>query len=208
MPAPTPFVPDVRTFLVLIGRNLKRFADKIPTWEALFTLTTDELRELGVAPARSRKYLLRWLEKFRNGRFGAGGDFAHVAAGGVAHLRVGHDLVTDRRWVVNVPLDKAQGGAPARAVRAYLEDTPREAHVVPDGYYVRGARTVVGPQAIPNPREVGGAMVRIVEGMWEERRGVKLDGGERRRAMVRYKKKIAARKAEIEAKMRAEAGRA
>jgi len=39
------------------------------------------------------------------------------------------------------------------------------------------------------------AIVRVTEGMWEDKRGHKVDGGERRRAEVRAKKRSAERKA-------------
>ena len=81
IPSPTPFVPDAQTFLSLIGRNLSQHAARIPSWEALFSLTSKQLRELGVEPARSRRYLLRWREKFRNGDYGVGGDLEQVVDG-------------------------------------------------------------------------------------------------------------------------------
>ena len=78
IPPQTPFVPDLQTFLTLIGRNLSQYSSKIPTWEALFSLTSPQLKELGIEPPRSRRYLLRWREKFRNGEYGIGGDLKSV----------------------------------------------------------------------------------------------------------------------------------
>merc|ERR1711964_946285 len=43
IPKPTPFVPNSGTFLTLIGRNLSQHASKIPSWRALFSLTSAQL---------------------------------------------------------------------------------------------------------------------------------------------------------------------
>src|ERR1700749_4146371 len=75
IPSPTPFVPDVPTFLKLIGRELSKHASKIESWEELFTLNSSQLKERGIDPPRLRRYLLRWREKFRHGEYGIGGDF-------------------------------------------------------------------------------------------------------------------------------------
>ena len=178
IPKPTPFVPDVPTFLTLIGRDLKQYADKFPTWEALFTLNTDQLRELGVEPPRSRRYLLRWRQRFREGKFGVGGDLKHVD-NGVAILKIKEKEgpVRTARKVLNVPTSKNP-----------------DAHAVPaKGYKVKGVSTIVGPHALPVTKGV--AKVVVTEGMWEDKRGHKVDGGERRRAEVRFKRGVAERKA-------------
>ena len=60
VPPPTPFVPDVNTFLTLIGRQLKEHASKFTSWEELFTLSSSQLQSRGLEPPRTRKYLLRW----------------------------------------------------------------------------------------------------------------------------------------------------
>ncbi|PBP25160.1 hypothetical protein BUE80_DR004031, partial [Diplocarpon rosae] len=131
IPKTTPFVPNAETFLRLIGRNLSQHASKIPSWKALFSLTSSQLKELGVDPPRSRRYLLRWREKFRNGQYGIGGDLKHVKKG-VAELRI-------------------------------AEFPP-----------LKGGKT---------------AKLEVKEGLWEDRRGHKIDGGERRQAEVRAKKR-------------------
>ncbi|KAI1115829.1 IGR protein motif-domain-containing protein [Nemania sp. NC0429] len=190
VPSPIPLVPDVPTFLSVIGRGLKQHAPKIPDWEALFTLTSEQLRELGVEPPRARKYLLRWRQRFREGQYGVGGDLRHVEDG-VAHLRIleaepgaagGDPTQVPRKFVVNVPsADRpAEECAPAELSRVL-------------GYHVEGARTIVGPYALPLKGHEG-ARVTVTEGMWEDRRGYKVDGGERRRAKVRYKRRIAERR--------------
>ncbi|KFY44220.1 hypothetical protein V494_01575 [Pseudogymnoascus sp. VKM F-4513 (FW-928)] len=59
------------------------------------------------------------------------------------------------------------------------------------GVRVKGAQTVVGSHVLPVK---GGAVIKAQEGLWEIRRGRKIDGGERRRAEVRSKRRAAERK--------------
>ncbi|KAI1805496.1 IGR protein motif-domain-containing protein [Daldinia bambusicola] len=184
IPPPTPFIPDVQTFLTVIGRGLSQHASKFPTWEALFSLTSDQLRELGIEPPRTRRYLLQWRQRFLRGQYGIGGDLQHVADG-KADLRIlesdAADPVNPRKYVVNVP--------PGRSVKeCALEEISRVR-----GYKVEGAKTIVGPYALPL-KGGEGARVMITEGMWEDRRGHKVDGGERRRTEIRYKRRIAERR--------------
>jgi len=184
VPAPIPLVPDVQTLLKIIGRGLSQHVTKFPTWEALFSLNSSQLKELGVEPPRTRRYLLRWLQKFRLGQFGIGGDFKHVEKG-VASLRVLEVQKTPlsrRKYVVNIPLEKSPDEVPE-------EDLPR-----PAGYRVTGARTISGPFALPLKKRAG-AQVTVTEGMWEDKRGRKIDGGERRQAEVRFKRRAAERRA-------------
>lgn len=195
IPSPTPFVPDAPTFLSLIGRNLTQHAAKIPSWEALFSLTSKQLRELGVEPARSRRYLLRWREKFRNGDYGIGGDLQQVvdgcgevkvvAASTAANGGKGQDeMIADtralvgRKVIVNLP----------SAVPAPTLSTTELKPV--KGLKVLGAHTVSGSHV----ELVKGTMGRVgritvKEGLWEQRRGHKIDGGERRKAEVRAKRR-------------------
>ncbi|KAK3997481.1 IGR protein motif-domain-containing protein [Cladorrhinum sp. PSN332] len=187
IPKPIPFVPNVETFLTLIGRGLKSHASKFPSWESLFSLNSDQLRELGLEPPRSRRYLLRWRDKFRRGEYGPGGDLRYVD-NGVAELKV-REVVKNPtlklRYAVNVPIGKSP------------EDLSKEDLVFPQGYRVRGTDTIVGPHALPI--KGGGARLQAAEGMWEDKRGHKVDGGERRRAEVRFKRGVAERKARKEA---------
>lgn len=185
IPPPTPFVPDSKTFLTLIGRNLVQQAAKIPTWESLFSLTSAQLREVGVEPARTRRYLLWWRDRFRKGVHGIGGDLRHVEKG-TAKLRV-----------VEVP-HVSQTGLERR--RKLVVDLPPEirietvstAKLYPvKGFKVVGAHTIVGPYIQLHKDAAGSeATFAVREGMWEEKRGVKIDGGERRRKQVRYKRRI------------------
>jgi len=193
IPRPTPFVPDVKTFLTLIGRNLSQHAAKIGSWKALFSLTSPQLKELGVEPPRSRRYLLRWREKFRKGQYGIGGDFQHVenGAGEVRVVEVpllGHAAGTatispgKRKVVANVA---AGGSAP---------DQSAEQLVPVKGLHIKGAHTIVGPHVQPLK---GGksAQILVKEGLWEDRRGHKIDGGERRQAEIRAKRRGEERRA-------------
>ncbi len=195
IPAPTPFVPNAQTFLALIGRNLSQHAAKIPSWEALFSLTSTQLRELGVEPARSRRYLLRWREKFRNGEYGIGGDLKEVVDGSgevkvvavpkATKSQTGEDEVTTRpsllagrKVVVSVPQ-----GVPAPA-------SPVDEVKPVKGLKVRGAHTIIGPHVELVEGSRGNvARIKVKEGLWEQRRGHKVDGGERRKAEVRAKRR-------------------
>ncbi|KAK4453766.1 IGR protein motif-domain-containing protein [Podospora aff. communis PSN243] len=183
VPPTTPFVPDVETFLTLIGRDLKQHASKFPTWEALFTMSTSQMKELGVEPARRRRYLFRWLHHFREGRFGPGGDLLYVE-NGVAKLdilKTEKDAFLTLRHVVNVPPGKG------------VDEVPREQLARPKGYKVVRNSAVSGPYALPS--KGGGAIIKVTEGMWEWEQGRKIDGGERRQAEVRFKRRVAERKA-------------
>ena len=73
-----------------------------------------------------------------------------------------------------------------------LDEATPVAHVK-----IKGAATMVGPH-IEHVKGTGGLTARIAvkEGLWEERRGHKVDGGERRKAEVRAKRRAAERKAE------------
>ncbi|MCJ1288950.1 hypothetical protein MMC34_000481 [Xylographa carneopallida] len=170
IPQPTPFVPDPTTFLTLIGRQLSKHAPKITTWNSLFSLTSTQLRELGVEPARSRRYLLWWRDQFRRGIYGIGGDMQNVVDG-VAEMRVKEVPVgeTVKKVVVNT-LPGVKEVAQGKVVQ---------------GFRVRGAGTIVGSYA-ELVKESGGSVARlkVQEGMWEVRRGHKVHGGERRRKYV------------------------
>ena len=67
IPPPTKEIDSVDVFLKKIGRDAHQVAaSKIPSWDALFTMTTEEFKTAGLQP-RQRKYILRWREKFRQG---------------------------------------------------------------------------------------------------------------------------------------------
>ncbi|CCX10165.1 IGR protein motif-domain-containing protein [Pyronema domesticum] len=64
-PAKTAEVPDVPTFLTKIGRDCQSHAAKIESWEHLFSATSAQLKTLGIEPARTRRYIIRWRETYR-----------------------------------------------------------------------------------------------------------------------------------------------
>ncbi|KAK3644119.1 telomere length regulation protein [Elasticomyces elasticus] len=214
IPRPTPFVPDVPTFLTLIGRNLAQHATKIPSWDALFALSGSELREKGVEPARARRYLLWWRERFRNGIMGIGGDLKEVKDG-MAELRIvevpsertGDRQATltkgagMRKVVVNVmptvalPADLT--AAKAGGEEGKVEQVPRidvQSAQAVTGVKIVAANTIGGTGVEAVKGHQGVARLRVQDGLWEERRGHKVDGGERRKAEVRYKRRAQERK--------------
>ncbi|KAF8463302.1 IGR protein motif-domain-containing protein [Kalaharituber pfeilii] len=65
VPAITSAVPDVKTFLTLIGRSASTHAPKISSWTVLFDSTSDDFKRAGVEPARLRRYIIHWREKYR-----------------------------------------------------------------------------------------------------------------------------------------------
>ncbi|RDA86540.1 hypothetical protein CP532_1901 [Ophiocordyceps camponoti-leonardi (nom. inval.)] len=185
IPEPRPFAPDVETFFTLIGRGLKKHASKFPTWESLFSLAPAEFRAIGIEPPRLRRYLIRWVDKYRTGNLGPGADFLHVEDG-VALLKVATSTTTiGSRCVVNVPAGERISPSPIDFVR-------------PVGYNIVGLRTIAGPFARLLPGD-GGAVVKVTEGMWEDKRGRKIDGGERRQTYIRHKRRSMARREALEA---------
>lgn len=199
IPPPTPFVPDPQTFLTLIGRNLSQHASKIPTWEALFSLTSSQLKELGIEPPRSRRYLLQWREMFRHGQYGICGD-AQSVVDGTAHFRVVDVPKADgtslsittatatktpgtRRMIVNIPPEVSPSEITAEQLKPIK------------GLKIKGAHTITGPHVQPVKGNDGtAAKIVVKEGLWEHKRGHKIDGGERRQAEVRAKRRSEERK--------------
>ena len=56
---------------------------------------------------------------------------------------------------------------------------------------------IVGPYVQPKKGSNGSvATLKVQEGLWEHRRGHKVDGGERRKAEVRFKRRVEERKKE------------
>ncbi|RAL15685.1 mitochondrial 37S ribosomal protein mS41 [Aspergillus homomorphus CBS 101889] len=204
IPSPTPFVPDVQTFLTLIGRGMNKHASKLPSWDKLFSIGSPELKELGIEPSSQRRYLLRKREKFRRGIYGPGGDLQHVV-NGTAQLRVvevpkepkdakdatvanksAHHSIYPaslssgmRKIIVNLPPD-------AKEYIYNPSNPPKKiAHMK-----VHHGNTIKGPFLQPIKGSKGSAaLFELKEGMWEDRLGVKVDGGERRRAEVRAKRR-------------------
>ena len=188
VPRETPFVPNVKTFLTLIGRDLSKHAVNIQSWEALFTLTSIQFEELGIDPPRTRRYLLNWRHRFRNGVYGIGGDLKYVK-NGTAELRIieiqnrRYPALPPRRVVVNVPEGKQPSELhPSELVRV-------------KGFKVLNGNTIAGKYCLPLRHDLGGgSKISVTEGMWEFRRGHKVDGGERRKAMIRFLRSVTQRK--------------
>lgn len=204
IPPPTPFVPDVPTFLTLIGRSLSQHASKIPSWDALFRLSSTQLRDSGIDPPRARKYLLRWRERFRQGQYGIGGELEHVsegsgeiklfevpipegwkeAGGGSADMATVTRSPGMRHVAINIPKG---ADAPSKP----LEECEPIKHVKARGGKLGGG-AIVGRNVYMLDGER--AVIKVQEGLWEEKRGVKVDGGERRQAEVRFKRRAEERK--------------
>ena len=108
--------------------------------------------------------------------------------------------------MVEVPLDETTPGSGLRRVKKMVVNVPykeegaqgvkMEEMKSVEGMKVRGAHTIVGPY-VQYVKGTGAseAIIKVQEGMWEERRGVKVDGGERRKLMVRRNRLLAERKA-------------
>lgn len=198
--------------MTLIGRGMSQHAAKIPSWEALFTLSSEQLRDAGLEPARSRRYLLWWRDRFRNGLMGIGGDLKQVT-NGMAELRIvqvpGTRSQTRRptlmaapgmtRVIANVPFQEestAEEGStpsmepPANPLAPPPTMKPDEVHRV-SGVHIAKGNTIAGRGIEYVKGKIGVARLRVSDGLWEQRRGHKVDGGERRRAEVRYKRRVA-----------------
>ncbi len=108
--------------------------------------------------------------------------------------------------VIELPLNKASSSAmatqPTRIPikKKLVVNLPPEAPVQGlqlgevervGGMKVVGAHTIVGPYIQP-VKGTGGsvATIKVQEGMWEVKRGQKVDGGERRKVQVRRKRRL------------------
>lgn len=106
---------------------------------------------------------------------------------GKAELRVVDFPVTvdgqtvNRKIVVNVA-----DGTDTRSI-------PADKMVPVKGLSVKDSHTIVGPHVVPTKGELGGQLI-VREGLWEVRRGRKIDGGERRAAEVQAKRRGEERK--------------
>ena len=205
VPSPTPFVPDVQTFLTLIGREMSKHASKIPSWDQLFSLNSNQLRELGIEPARQRRYLIRKREKFRHGLYGPGGDLEQVADG-VAQLRVVEvpdesKLLKEAQEAENVSSSATLTPGMKKAIVNLLPGITEYKHS-PSAQLKKYAHMkihrgskIMGPFLQPIKGSHGtAATITVQEGMWEDKRRQKVDGGERRRVEVRAKKRLEERR--------------
>ena len=142
--------------------------------------------------------------------FGVGGDLQYVRNGEarvkvvevpVANAEVGNTstqsagLTRMKKVVVNTPPPPAAEEEVNEAGKQPQSQLPLDTLKPVEGMKVVGARTIVGPyiKAVKGSRGAE-AIVRVQEGMWEVRRGVKVDGGERRKAQVRRKRLLEERR--------------
>lgn len=212
---------------------MSKHVDNIPSWEALFTLNSDELKTAGVEPARARRYLLWWRERFRNNVFGIGGDLKNVT-NGVAELRIVQvprksatpdsapaTLTQDAgmtKVIVNPPptaisvaptpasettdgeqQGEEQAATEKRSITQMLAPLMRmtaeeAAKLRIQGLKIVHSNAIAGTGVEPVKGHQGVARLQVREGLWEQRRGHKVDGGERRKAEVRSKRRATERK--------------
>ncbi|KAL6250767.1 telomere length regulation protein [Rhinocladiella similis] len=203
VPPPTPFVPDVSTFLKLIGRDMSKHESKIGSWDELFTLSSPQLKERGIDPPRTRRYLLRWREKFRKGDYGIGGDLQHVQDG-VAELRVVEVPTLKRDPVTGEPLAGPVSTSRSPGMQKLIINVPNGSPTYallpgqttadlkkPLGFTLKNGYIIKGKQAHPLKGTYGsGVVLKAVEGLWEHKRGHKVHGGERRRAETLHKMRV------------------
>lgn len=157
---------------------------------------------MGIEPTRQRRYLLRKREKFRQGQHGPGGDLVNVV-NGVAQLRVvevpAGDIKDPRTPELPASVTSTPGTmkaivnlGPDATDYKHKSSNPlkRFAHMkIHQGSMIKGPflKQIKGTNG-------GAALIQVQEGMWEDRQGHKVDGGERRQAEVRAKKRIEAAK--------------
>jgi hypothetical protein len=187
---------------------------KIPSWEALFTLSSEQLKESGLEPARARRYLLWWRERFRQGVYGMGGELKHVKDG-TAVLRIVEipksggkvdeesspaTLTKDAGYIKVVsnvpPTDLSKEDDAGKNILVKLSPPPkvkRSEVVRVKGIKIVRANTIGGTGIEYVKGKIGTAVLKVKEGLWEQRRGHKVDGGERRQAEVRAKRAAAER---------------
>ena len=112
-----------------------------------------------------------------------------------------------RKIIVNLPpsLPETHGAASAAEGAEDVLDEVATLTAPPakidasDATPVKGVKihhgTSIGGKSIEYPKgHQGVALLKVKEGLWEQKRGVKVDGGERRRAEVRAKRRIQERK--------------
>jgi hypothetical protein len=158
-------------------------------------MSSEELKELGIGNPRARRYLQQWREKYRSGHHGIGGDLKFIE-NGVAELRIvqvprsapssstaSTATLSPRmkKIIVNVP---AGGSA---------ENIPAEQLKPVKGLTLKSGNTISGPHVLPLRGKR--AKIEVKEGLWEIRQGRKIDGGERRQAEVRAKRRGEERRA-------------
>lgn len=91
-----------------------------------------------------------------------------------------------KKIIVNLPAD--------RVVDETIIEQLKEMTI--KGVHIKGLHTITGPDVLPVKGGESGkiAVLKAREGLWEHKRGVKIDGGERRRAEIRSKRRSEERK--------------
>ena len=110
-----------------------------------------------------------------------------------------------RKMIVNVPATVALPPDPANPQVEEGEGAAAKRVAPPPRVDAKNAQTITGVKIV-QANTIGGtgieavkghqgvARLRVKEGLWEQRRGHKVDGGERRKAEVRYKRRAQERK--------------
>lgn len=129
-----------------------------------------------------------------------GGDLKNVKDGG-AELRVVEVRVANAEFPKSGSTSTAIGLQRTKRMIVneppeVMEKSPSSDQLKPvDGMKVIGVRTIVGPYVQPVKGTSGSvATIKVQEGMWEVRRGLKVDGGERRKVQVRRKRLLEERR--------------
>ena len=132
--------------------------------------------------------------------FGVGGDLKYVMDG-EAELKVVEVPIFGAKPVARDGVDAEAIPRPTRSLVVNEPDEnagsrPMLKTLEPvAGMKVQGARTIVGPYVTLLKGTRGSvAKIKVQEGMWEVKRGVKIDGGERRKVQVRRKRLLEERK--------------
>ena len=129
-----------------------------------------------------------------------GGDLKNVKDGG-AELRVVEVPVTttatpdSRSTGVAIGLQRAKRVIVNEPLEV-IEKTPSSQQLKPvGGMKVVGVRTIAGPYVQAVKGTSGSvATIQVQEGMWEFKRGEKVDGGERRKVQIRRKRLLEERR--------------
>lgn len=85
--------------------------------------------------------------------------------------------------MVNVLPDAAE-----EEVQKAIEDVEQGRSRTVQGVKIKQLHTIAGKH-VKLLKGLGRAQLQVVEGLWEHKRGKKIDGGERRKAMVRAKRR-------------------
>ena len=89
------------------------------------------------------------------------------------------ELEPKKKVVINLPPEVS------------IESVPEAELVLIKGFKARGAHTIISQFTTKiKGTGAGVAKFQVREGLWEEKRAVKIDGGESRKAEVRHKRRI------------------